>query len=195
MSDSQRPNRAAVVWSAVALIAVAALWRVLPHPLNVAPIGAMFLLGGLYLNRNWSAWIVPFAALILSDAVLDWRWHGSPFHWGRLFDYAGFALIGLIGVWAARRGVLSKVLGVAATPFVFFLVSNFGVWIAGDAGGGKPMYPHDFHGLVACYVAGLPFLKGTLIGDWGFAGVGVLGLELLRRRLEAQGPAASGMAI
>ncbi len=194
MTDIPRPNPLPVVLGAVALIAAAAIYRLLPHPFNVAPIGAMFLLGGVYLNRSWSAWLVPFAALILSDAALDWRWHGSPFHWGRLIDYLGFAFIGLIGVWASHRSLFAKVGGVTVTPFVFFVVSNFGVWLAGEVNG-QAMYPHSFQGLVACYVAGLPFLKGTLIGDWLFAGVGLAVLETAKRRLESQSPATSGLAI
>jgi hypothetical protein len=194
MTDLNPQNRAAIAWGAVVLIAAAALYRVAPHPLNVAPIGAMFLLGGIYLNRSWSAWLAPFAALLISDAVLDYRWHGSLFHWGRLIDYLGFVFIGLIGVWASRRRLAAKIAGVAVTPFVFFLVSNFGVWVAGEAGG-RAMYPHDLSGLLACYAAGLPFLKGTVIGDWVFAGVGLALLETLKRRLADASPATGGLAI
>jgi hypothetical protein len=45
------------------------------------------------------------------------------------------------------------------------LLSNFGVWAAGT------MYPKTIEGLMACYVAGIPFLKGTLLGDLFYSGV------------------------
>ena len=42
---------------------------------------------------------------------------------------------------------------------LFFAVSNFAVWAFGG------MYPPTFAGLIACYVAALPFLPQTVAGD------------------------------
>ena len=42
---------------------------------------------------------------------------------------------------------------------LFFLVTNFAVWLT------SPFYTPDFQGLMACYTAGLPFLKNGLAGD------------------------------
>ena len=47
-----------------------------------------------------------------------------------------------------RYSVLSSV--------VFFVVSNFGVWVMGG-------YTYDFSGFVACYVMAVPFFKNTLL--------------------------------
>ena len=52
-----------------AILAAAAL-RLLPHPPNFTPIGAMALFGGAYLGRRALAFVAPLAALLLSDAVL-----------------------------------------------------------------------------------------------------------------------------
>ena len=46
-------------------------------------------------------------------------------------------------------------------------MSNFGVWLTGLGLSGQP-YAKSFAGLTECYVAGLPFLRGSLLGDWGF---------------------------
>jgi hypothetical protein len=61
---------------------------------------------------------------------------------------------------------IPKVLtGTLASTAIFFLVSNFGCWI------GSTTYPQNFGGLITCYAAGIPFLKGTLLGDLFYSGV------------------------
>jgi hypothetical protein len=162
------------------ILAIAA-YRMAPHPWNVAPVGALFVLSGLYLGAGWRAWALPFAAVILSDALVYLRWDGSLLHPERLGDYLAFALILLMGRSAAGRGWAFRLGGVLAAPILFFLVSNFAVWVTGE----QP-YPPTFGGLWDCYVAALPFFRGTLAGDWlfGFAGMAAIErLPLLTRRV------------
>lgn len=170
-----------LMWVTVLVILATTIYRVLPHPYNVAPVGAMFLLGGLYLpRRSFMALTIPFAAVVISDVMLYYRWDGSLFHAGRLVDYGAFALITLIGRWASVRPLGARAVCVVATPVVFYLVSNFGVWLGSDYAG-SGMYPRDLSGLISCYVAALPFFQGTLIGDGLFAGSAILLIEGLRR--------------
>jgi hypothetical protein len=63
------------------------------------------------------------------------------------------------------------------TPFFFYAVSNLGVWLTGINLAGVP-YAKTFAGLTECYVAGLPFLRGTMLGDWGFAALFVALMHL-----------------
>jgi hypothetical protein len=169
MSDPIRPKpNAAIAGLSILLMAA---YRLAPHPWNLAPTGALFLLGGLYMGRSWRGWALPFAAVIVSDAVLYWRWDGSLWRPARLIDYLAFALICLVGRTVSQPGAGPRVIAVAVTPLIFYLVSNFGVWLAGG------LYPPTFAGLVDCYVAGLPFVRGSLIGDWLFASAGILAIE------------------
>jgi hypothetical protein len=177
------PSRPTLLVAALTILLMAA-YRLAPHPWNLAPAGALFLLGGLYLGRDWRGWALPFAAMLVSDVMLNLRWDGHLFYAGRLVDYAGFALVLLLGRAAAGRGWGPRIAGVAAAPFVFFLVSNFGVWVFGTNG-----YAHTLDGLAQCYAAGLPFLRGTVIGDWLFAAAGILAIEGLPR-LGAAGTAS-----
>ena len=48
-------------------IAAAAALRLLPHPPNFTPIGAMALFSGAYLGRRGLAFVAPLAALFVSD--------------------------------------------------------------------------------------------------------------------------------
>ncbi len=159
--------------SFIAFIITLALFRFAPHPENLAPFGAFALMGGLYLGKR-HAIAVPLLALLATDFFLN-KQMGSPlFAWARGIDYAAFLLIGLAGLGLRQSGRAPKLAAAFATPFFFFLVSNFGVWLFGVGISGAP-YEKSLAGLLACYAAGLPFLSGTVLGDWGymalFAGV------------------------
>jgi hypothetical protein len=54
--------------------------------------------------------------------------------------------------------------GAVIAPTVYFLLSNFQVWI----GGGGYNRPKTFEGLLQCYADGLPFYKGYLLGTCSF---------------------------
>ena len=135
------------------LIIAAAASRLLPHPPNVTPIAAMALFGGAYFADKRLAFVVPFAALFLSDLMLG-------LHSQIPTVYLGFALVVCVGFWLRGRVRALPVAAAAlAGSVLFFLVSNFGVWAAGA------WYPKTAAGLGACYVAAIPFFRNTLLGD------------------------------
>jgi hypothetical protein len=134
-------------------ILFAAVLRLVPHPPNFTPIGAMALFSGAYFGRRWLAFVAPLGAMLLSDAVLG-------FYSGFWITYLAVALIVLIGWLALSRVSTLRVAGAAvASSIIFFLVSNFGTWALSG------MYPHTASGLAACYVAAIPFFQNTLAGD------------------------------
>ena len=146
-----RVNRR-LAWVALALLAFGVLMRLLPHPANLAPVGAIALFGGAVLPRKL-AWWLPVAIMVLSDLVIG-TYHGIVFTW------AGFLLVGLYGMSLRRmHGLPRVVIGVAGSSVIFFLVSNFGVWAQGQ------LYVHTWAGLVQCYTLALPFFRNTFIGD------------------------------
>src|ERR1700733_8993168 len=81
--------------SVLLIIIFAVVLRLLPHPPNVAPIAAMALFGGAYLNKKY-ALVVPLIALFISDIFLG-------FYSGMIFVYGSFFLTGLIGLWLQRH--------------------------------------------------------------------------------------------
>ena len=148
------------------MILFAALSRLIPHPPNFAPIGGMALFGAAYYTRRWWAYIIPIAAMWISDLILnnvvyaEYFDHFVWFYSGSLFTYGAFALIVLMGTFTLRKVRIPQLLFSAlGASVIFFLVSNFGVWFSGS------MYPKNWNGLMACYVAGIPFFKNTLLGD------------------------------
>lgn len=175
----------------ITLIAAIAAFRFLPHPENFTPLAAFALVGGFYLGKRHALW-VPLAALFLSDLILNLQAGYPAFHWPRSIDWAVLLLIGAAALAVRNRGWKWKLATVFAAPWLFFAVSNFGVWMTGINLAGQP-YAKTTAGLVECYAAGLPFLRGTLLGDWGFTALFVGVMQLATATLKpASCPAGAG---
>ena len=156
-----------------AILAAAAL-RLVPHPPNFTPIGAMALFSGAYLGRRGAvALVAPLGALFLSDLVLG-------FYRGMPTVYFSVALIVIIGWVALRRVSPIRVGGAAiASSVLFFVLTNFGMWLSSG------FYPHTLAGLEACYIAAIPFFQNTVAGDLFYAAVLFGGFALLERTVPA----------
>jgi len=139
----------------------AAAMRLLPHPPNVTPIAAMALFGGVYFTNRKTAFLVPLAAMYLSDLALgffvyDFGW----FHGFMPFVYAGFVMTVILGL-LMRRMISPLAVGTAAlaSSVLFFIITNFGVWLVGN------LYPKTLAGLGSCYVTAIPFFRNMLMGN------------------------------
>jgi len=166
-----------------ALIFVAALSRLLPHPPNFSPVEAIALFGGAYFaSRAW-ALAVPLLAMLASDLVLVSIMGGSyaTYLGGVSFwtVYACIALSTVLGFGLRGKASAARVLGYSlAGSVLFFAVTNFGAWL-----GSPGFYPRNAAGLAAAYVAGIPFFKWTVVGTMAYAAFLFGGFALLRRRL------------
>ena len=135
-----------------AIVAAAAL-RLVPHPPNFMPVGAMALFSGAYFGRRALAFAAPLGALLLSDAVLG-------FYHGMATVYAADLLIVVIGSMAlSRRSPMRIGLAAVGSSVLFFAVTNFGMWLWSG------IYPRTLAGLETCFVAAVPFFQNTLAGD------------------------------
>ncbi len=157
------------------LIVFAIVSRLIPHPWNFTPVGAVGLYAGARMSPR-TAWMVPLSALLVSDIFVgfyDWT--------VMLAVYVGFMLAPVIG-WLMLRGPAKATrvgTAVVINAVVFYLVSNFGVWAAG-------YYPPTLAGLVACYIAGLPFLGIALAGDSFYSVLLFGGFERLGQYMPAK---------
>jgi hypothetical protein len=138
---------------AAVMIILAAVLRILPHPWNFTPIGAMALFSGAMFRDRRVAFLFPLVALFAGDLFVGLH---------RLMPvvYASFLLSVFIGTWLAnRRGILRIGGAVFLGALQFFLITNFAAWQLFGT------YPHTPAGLAACYLAGLPLFGNTLAGD------------------------------
>lgn len=137
------------------IVALAAVWRLVPHPDNMAPVAAMALFAGARLSHPLARYALPVAAMVISDLLIG-------FHSTMGFVYVGMLFAVLMGSFLRDRGIGAYAGASVANSLVFFLVTNFGVWQA------TGMYAADLSGLAASYLAGVPFLWKTLAGDLFF---------------------------
>lgn len=142
------------------MVGIGVLSRVIPHPWNFTAMGAMAVFSGFAVRTHKGLLFVPFLSLLISDLALG-------FYEGAVWVYAGFAITMLMSVGYFRQRMdfsfKGRALSVAAlslvSSFVFFLITNFGAWQ------GNPLYAQNISGLMASYVAGLPFLFNQMGGD------------------------------
>jgi hypothetical protein len=157
------------------LILIGVLTRFFPHPFNFTAVGAVALFSGYYLKDKRLALIIPLAVMLLSD------WKLGFYQWQLMASvYASFAIIVFLGIAIrGRKWFFSLPTSVLGT-IIFFLVTNWAVWQFGN------WYPHNFSGLVTCYLSGLPFLKNNFAGDliytFGFFSVAELAIFLAQKK-------------
>lgn len=153
------------------LIFLAALTRLLPHPPNVAPIAAIALFAGAHMQHRGLAFLIPLAAMLLSDVIIG-------FHPGMFAVYLGMLAVTCIGLLLLRRkrGVWRVFSASVAGSAVFFAVTNF-VWLHNA----HQLYEYSWQGMMESYAMALPFFRNTLLGDLFFSGLLFGGYALLRR--------------
>ena len=174
------------VFAIIGIIFVAALSRLWLFAVpNVSPVTAIALFGGAYFaNKKW-AYVVPFAAMWLTDLLLNnivYAQYFEGFVWGgSIWVYGGLMLIVFMASRLLQNVSPGRLIAVSLTASViFFLVTNFGSWLSGF----QP-YPKTFGGLVLAYEAGLPFLRYSFLGDLLFTGVLFGTYELMKKRIPA----------
>ena len=178
--------------SALSLTVIGGLLRLLPHPPNMAPVGAMSLFAGANLS-GWQAYLVPLLVMAITDPLVGARGgcctigDFNPFSWGTFFIYGSF----LISVWIGKhlRGTFSpRKIGAAAflCALQFYLVTNLPSWLFGS------MYPHTLAGVVQCYVAAIPFYGRTLASDLLYSGA-LFGLHAWLSRMVARAERVTAM--
>ena len=151
------------------LIIGAAVLRLIPHIPNFAPITAIGLFGGTYLNKK-TAILIPIAALLLSDFFIGF--YSLEVMAG---VYGSFVISSLLGVWLKKRKNAGNVVLVTLLASIqFYIITNFAVWAFGG------LYPPTLAGLTASYVNALPFFRNTLMGNFFYVGIMFGAYELVR---------------
>jgi hypothetical protein len=172
--------RAALV---LGIVALCAALRIVPHPRNFAPIGAMALFGGAYFSSKRAAILVPLTAIAAGDAF-------TRFH--RLVPsvYASFLVSVALGFWLRPKKSAARIsLATLAGAVQFFLITNFAIWAYAIGN-----YPKTPAGLAECYIAGLPLLGNTLAGDAFYAALLFGGMALAERRFPSLREPLAAMA-
>jgi len=148
------------------------------HLWNFAPFGAMGLFSGMAVKNKRNAFLLPLAALLLSDICLQLFTSIKGFYgWGQAFNYGAIAVIVVLGIYLHKINLKRVVAGSLLASSIFFILSNFGTWLF--AGGVSP-YTYNFEGLTNTYVLAIPFFGNTILGDLFYCGVLFGGYSLVR---------------
>ena len=140
------------------IILLGALSRLIPHPMNFTPIAAMALFGAAVLNDKRLAIVIPFAAMFISDILLQLV-NGTGFHNQMFLVYGCTIFSSLIGFQIREKLQFKNILfATVAGAILFFITTNLGVWMLG-------YYGYTMTGLVNCFTMAIPFFRGTITGD------------------------------
>ena len=147
----------------VGIIIIAILSRLIPHPPNFTPVTAVALFSIINFKNKYIAISIPIICLFVSDLILG-------ISLINLFVYFSFILISGIGNLFGKINIKSVLL----SSIVFFLFTNFGVWLIG--------YPKTLEGLITCYIAAVPFFGYTLAGDLFYSYSAKISLNFFERK-------------
>jgi len=144
----------------ITMIFGGALMRLIPHWPNFTPIAAIALFGGTFLKRKDLAFMVPVAAMLISDLIIG-------FHSTMVPVYLSFIAIVGLGLLLQRRLTLVNTFACSlAASVLFYLVTNFASWSSGIM-----PYPMNIAGLMQSYIAGIPFFFNGMMGDLFYTSV------------------------
>ena len=158
-------NKLQLLFSALIILLIAGS-RLIPHTENFVPVFAMILFAAVHFRNKFQAIAISVGALWCSDLYINnWGryadYHNEFILFSSPFNYLAYILIALLGVRIFKNTItIQKVLGSSiGVGIVFFIISNFGVWISGT------LYPMTFDGLITCYIAAIPFFRSTLTSN------------------------------
>jgi hypothetical protein len=156
---------------ALILLSVGILARFVFHIPNFTPVIAIALFGGFYLDKKYAI-LLPLALMMITDVFLGLH-NVIPFTWGSL------ALIAFVGLKARRQKSVTTVAATSLASAVgFFVITNFGVWLATD------LYAKNMAGLITCYQMALPFFRALLAGTALYALALFGGYELIAAQVK-----------
>jgi hypothetical protein len=165
---------------AYVVLLLAVISRLAPPMLHLTAMNFTAVWGSLLFfgakRPKWQS-AVAVAVLMATDLFLTVYVYHFAFHvGGYLVTWAWYGATCLIGSGMLQRVSFVRVAGgVLASATGFFVLSDFVVWLGN-------MYPHTIAGLVACYVAAIPFYRNDLVSTGIVAGA-LFGLPVVAARL------------
>lgn len=128
-----------------------ALMRLIPHPPNFTSSIAL----AFYIPMFFGSTLIPI--VVFSYVFTDFYY---GFHDTIFFTWGSLVVIGIFATWI-KNNLTFRIFGSLTSAVIFFIISNFGVWISG-------LYGLDFTGLLKCYLLAIPFFVNTLVSTFLF---------------------------
>jgi len=161
----------------IGLVLILSFARLIPHPPNFTPIIAVAILSGyLFKNLNLS-FLVLLGVMLISDLFIG-------FYENVIFVYFSLLLITYIFHKISEKINFKNlfIFGFAGS-LIFFIISNFGVWLLGSPGINDIAYDKNLSGLIECYILAIPFFGNTLFSTIFFTYLAFLANKLAKKSL------------
>lgn len=141
-----------------------------------SPVIAIALFSGMIFKQRQFSFILPLLALFISDLIIHALFLAGKFDFAGIYsgqwkNYLLLLSVTLIG-WMIQAKSYTRIFAAGLiAPTVYYLLSNFGVWLGADG----VLYSKDFGGLMQCYTAAIPFYKNGLLSTIMFLPLILLG--------------------
>jgi len=155
----------------VSLIVLLAFSRLIPHPPNFTPIIAVAIMSAYFFKNVYFSMFVLIASMFISDIFIG-------FYANIYIIYFTVSIITLV-FFRFAKNLNSKNLLIFSFfgSFVFFVISNFGVWLVSG------MYEKSLSGLIYCYTLAIPFFVNTLVSTILYSYLAYYANRLLNKKL------------
>lgn len=150
------------------LVVIAVITRSLPYLFHFEaiffqPVMAMGIFSITIFKKDKLALLVPLAAMLVGDLVIEMVQPGLGFYPGQVVNYLFLALAVSLSYFFKANDSMQITFAALVVPVVFFLLSN-GIPVFFPPDNGFPStYTKDFKGLMASYTAGFPFFLKDIV--------------------------------
>ena len=135
----------------ITLVLILALSRLIPHPPNFTPIIAVAIMSAYFFKNVYFSLAILLISMFISDIFIG-------FYNNMLLIYFTISLISFTFFQFAKILNSKNLLFFSlAGSVIFFVISNFGVWLFGD------LYEKNLNGLIYCYTLAIPFFVNTIL--------------------------------
>ena len=147
----------------VGLILILALSRLVPHPWNFTPVIAVAIMSGYFFKNIYFSLSILLIAMLIADVVIG-------FYENMIFVYLSLMFIAFVFFKISKKINFKNLFAYSfAGSLIFFILSNFGVWILGSPGVDNLPYDKNLNGLIECYILAIPFFGNTFLSTLIFA--------------------------
>lgn len=131
---------------------------------GVTALMAISLFSGFTVQDKKYAFLLPLLTLLVSDIAIEvlFTFELYPFkgfYTGQWINYLMLLSLSGIGMLVRKYKTKGVIAAIIAGPLFYFLLSNLMVFFQNEGLG----YSKDLNGLIQCYIAGIPFLRNSLI--------------------------------
>ena len=155
------------ILSASLLIMFSAVLKVVTFPHSINPIIALSLFSGVVIKDKKMAFAMPLLAMFTSDMLLEVTGITDGFYgMGQIGNYLSLMAVTLIGFGMKKINALNVVAFSLISSIGFYLLSNTNVFLFDSF---PSVYSKDLNGWFNCMLAGIPFIKNSLLTDLCFS--------------------------